>query len=199
MGLCTYCFFAPQIMTFVYRMSNGRLGRMHIAPAKLYHTTQAQNERSNRGRSVPLLKGPESGAPEFIKVTVHAKSMVNSKDVSIQGCTGLADLWSRILSDFAFLQGVDRRSLLLFVLAEDETTENDGSLQWLLVNSTSAMERVLLSEALMCLPEEDAGQDVDDMVVAFPKRPKGGKERLALTSSSETSNTSRPTRPSPKA
>ncbi|KAL1529411.1 hypothetical protein AB1Y20_000360 [Prymnesium parvum] len=194
LSLCTYCFFAPQLLTFVYHVSNGRLGRMHIGPQKMHYESCARSERSTRKSNSPILKGEIAREYVTIKVTVNANSMTQSKDVSIAGCTGFSDLRSRIFSAFAALKDIKQSNVFIFALARCDDDPPDAALQWLLVNSSSIMELVLLSEALMVLPEEDVSQNVDDMIVAFPKRSKSSDKRHGTSSRKPEAN-SRPACP----
>ena len=176
-AMCGYCFFSPQLLTMLYKVSNGRFGRMHIQPQRLYNAGRGGS--STVGSTVSEGGKPKRPAPDSVaKVTVHAQSMVRTKEVNFVGVEGVGDIRTQIFSEFgALLKGTKPSSVLIFCLVEGGEGDGDGdqagSPQWLLVTPQSSIQLVMRCSAFMLLPKEDA-TDPHLMEVAFPKRQRGG-------------------------
>ncbi|KAL3931520.1 MAG: hypothetical protein SGPRY_001089 [Prymnesium sp.] len=180
--LCTYCFFAPQILTIAYRLTNGRLGRIHISPPISYHECSiASSPRNRKRRGLTEDKGEQSVVRCTIKVTVSTRSIVQSKDVNVAACHGLLDLRHRILSDFAAMKHMNHSNVLIFALAEVGSNK-----EWLLVTSNSNFQQVLMCEALMIRTEDEVSQNLDEMLVAFPKRSRSSDKLASIESEEQT-------------
>ena len=138
--LCAYLIMSVQIMSWLHRCSNGKLGR--LPKALLPEMNVDPDARQPRSRK---LLGHNRREPGVLKVTVQTVQLTQKKELQVGACDTLAELRDVIWDEFRHLLGKLR--IQGTVLLCYHPNNNDVS-PWLLVTEASNMQRVIACEAL---------------------------------------------------
>jgi hypothetical protein len=139
--LCAYLVLSVQIMSWLHRCSNGKLGRL---PKALLPEMNVDPDARQQTRSRKLL-GHNQREPGVLKVTVQTVQLTQKKELQVGACETLAELRDVIWDEFRHLLGKLR--IQGTVLLCYHPNNNDVS-PWLLVTEASNMQRVIACEAL---------------------------------------------------
>ena len=210
-AICAYCFFSPQLLAALHRMSGGKLGRR---PKNLHDRLRNMNRVDGDGRPPPpKLRAHKRHAklpPGWAKVTVQTARLTQKRAMDVGSAESVDELRDAIWDEFGHLLSTVRPKDTLILCwvggaaggRDDDDDDDDG---WLHVTSASDLAAVVRCTALKLTEKSLVSQR--HLSVAFPRalcgkagggeladrptrRPrtlrngKGGFERLATTDDS---------------
>ena len=210
-AICAYCFFSPQLLAALHRMSGGKLGRR---PKNLHDRLRNMNKVDGDGRPPPpKLRAHKRHAklpPGWAKVTVQTARLTQKRAMDVGSAESVDELRDAIWDEFGHLLSTVRPKDTLILCwvggaaggRDDDDDDDDG---WLHVTSASDVAAVVRCTALKLTEKSLVSQR--HLSVAFPRalcgkagggeladrptrRPrtlrngKGGFERLATTDDS---------------
>jgi len=174
--ICLYCFFSPQLLSLLYKVSNGKLGKPSRSLVAGQHSGGVQGKASKKHRRKQQLE------PGWAVVTVQTSQLSQNKEVEVEGCETLDELRDVIWEEFGhLLNGIKRPKKDTVILCLTGSDEASGQ-GWQLVTAASDLARVVDCGALKLM--EKILIDVDTLSIAFsrslpaPKRGTRGAPAL---------------------
>ena len=166
--LCAYLIFSVQIMGWLHKVSDGKLGR----PPKALMLTAVEQSAAARKASSRKLLGHKQREPGVLKVTVQTSQLSQKKEVEVGACETVAELRNLIWDEFSHLLSKLRHTdtVLLCYQADDS-----GANPWMLVTPASNMQRVVACEALKLVEKRLVADE--SFAAAFALSLKGPDDR----------------------
>ena len=175
-AICAYCFFSPQLIALLYRISNGKLGKAPQSVLQSQHSGGMQGKASKKHRRKQQME------PGWAGVTVQTSQLTQNKEVEVAGCDTLEQLRDAIWEEFGhLLKGIKRPAKDTVILCLTGSDRAAGQ-SWHLVTAASDLARVVDCGALKLM--ERSLLDVDTLPIAFsrglaaPKRSARGAQAL---------------------
>ena len=171
--VCGYCFFSPQLNACLYKVSNGKLGKVSGPLLAGQHSGGTQGKASKKHRRKQQME------PGWAAVTVQTSQLTQNKDVEVAGCETLEELRDVIWEEFGhLLKGFKRpakETVILCLTGSDEATGQG----WRLVTAASDLARVVDCGALKLM--ERSLLKVDKLPIAFSRSLPAAKKIMRGT------------------
>ena len=165
--LCAYLVLSVQILGWLHRCSNGKVGR---APKTLLPERSVDPDaRQTRSRK---LLGHTQREPGVLKVTVQTGQLSQKKELQVGACDTLAELRDVIWDEFSHLLGKLRIQGTVLLCYHPN---NNAVSPWLLVTEASNMQRVIACEALKLVEKALVANETFETAFALSLR--GSEEK----------------------
>ena len=160
--ICAYLVLSVQVMGWLYRCSNGKIGRQPKALMPAMNVDpDAQQTRSRK------LLGHNQRELGVLKVTVQTVQLSQKKELQVGACETLAELRGVIWDEFSHLLGKLRTQGTVLLCYHPN---NNAVSPWLLVTEASNMQRVIACEALKLVEKTLVANEAFETAFALSMR-----------------------------